>query len=329
VFPGEAKAGEFSAAAKAQVPGPVEARFLDPARPRRRIQAVLADERRELWTESRAGHFGREGDRVSSITTDLAGLSGTLALLLIAALVFGETAVFLGFVIPGETAAVLGGVLASRGRVSLPLLIIVVVAAAVTGPLIGYEIGRHLGGRVIAARRMRRVASGMDRAQAVVHRRGGLAVLLGRFVAILRAVVPAVAGTTRMPYRTFLIYNMLGGLIWGIGYCLLGYVAGSAYAAIERTVGTGVAIVVAVAVLGGLGFWLVRRHRREQASPGAAGPGAAGLDAAGPDEAGLDAAGLDTPEPGVAGADGTGPDGAGPGAAGPGPVRPPGPERPR
>ncbi len=198
---------------------------------------------------------------MSSITTDLAGLSGTLALLLIAALVFGETAVFLGFVIPGETAAVLGGVLASRGRVSLPLLIIVVVAAAVTGPLIGYEIGRHLGGRVIAARRMRRVASGMDRAQAVVHRRGGLAVLLGRFVAILRALVPAVAGTTRMPYRTFLIYNMLGGLIWGVGYCLLGYVAGSAYAAIERTVGTGVAIVAAVAVLGGVGFWLVRRHR--------------------------------------------------------------------
>jgi membrane protein DedA with SNARE-associated domain len=228
---------------------------------------------------------------VSSITTDLAGLSGTVALLLIAALVFGETAVFLGFVIPGETAAVLGGVLASRGRVSLPLLMIVVVAAAVTGPLIGYEIGRHLGGRVIAARRMRRVAGGMDRAQAVLHRRGGLAVLLGRFVAILRALMPAVAGTTRMPYRTFLIYNTLGGLIWGVGYCLLGYAAGSAYAAIERTVGTGVAIVVAVVVLGGVGFWLVRRHRRGQADPDA-------VRAAGPDTAGLDV------------------------------VRPPGPERP-
>src|ERR1700729_4584537 len=115
--------------------------------------------------ESRAGHFGREGDLESSITTDLAGLSGTLALLLIAALVFGETAVFLGFVIPGETAAVLGGVLASRGRGSLPLLVVVVVVAAVTGPLVGHEIGRHLGGRLIAARRMRPVAAGMDRAQ--------------------------------------------------------------------------------------------------------------------------------------------------------------------
>jgi membrane protein DedA with SNARE-associated domain len=117
-------------------------------------------------------------------------------------------------------------------------------------------------------------------------------VLLGRFVAILRALMPAVAGTTRMSYRTFLIYNTLGGLIWGIGYCLLGYAAGSAYAAIERTVGTGVAIVVAVAVLGGVGFWLVRRHRREQAPPDA-GPDAAGLDAAGLDAAGPDAGGPD------------------------------------
>lgn len=260
---------------------------------------------------------------MSSITTDLAGLSGTLALLLIAALVFGETAVFLGFVIPGETAAVLGGVLASRGRVSLPLLIIVVVAAAVTGPLIGYEIGRHLGGRVIGARRMRRVAGGMDRAQAVVHQRGGLAVLLGRFVAILRAVVPAVAGTTRMPYRTFLIYNMLGGLIWGVGYCLLGYAAGSAYAAIERTVGTGVAIVVAVAVLGGVGFWLVRRHRRERAVPDAAGP-----DVAGPDVAGPDAAVPDPAVPDVAGPDAAGQEAAVPEPAGPDAVRPNSPDRP-
>ena len=180
------------------------------------------------------------------MTSELARVSGPVALLLIAALVFGETALFLGFVIPGETAAVLGGVLASRGRVSLPLLVVVVVVAAVMGPLVGYEIGRHLGGRLIAARRMRPVAAGMDRAQGVLHRRGGLAVLLGRFVAVLRALMPAVAGTTRMRYRTFLIYNVLGGIIWGVGYCLLGYAAGSAYAAIERTVGTGVAIALAV-----------------------------------------------------------------------------------
>jgi membrane-associated protein len=208
---------------------------------------------------------------VTSITTELAGLSGLLAYLLVAALVFGETAIFLGFVIPGETAAVLGGVLASRGRVSLPVLMLVVVLAAIVGPLVGYEIGRHLGGRLIARPRLRRVADGVDRAQSVLHRRGGVAVLIGRFIAVLRAMMPAVAGTTRMPYRTFVFYNVLSAVVWGVGYCLLGYAAGSAYAAIERTVGTGVAVAVAVLVLGAVVFWLVRRHRRPRVStpPGA------------------------------------------------------------
>jgi membrane-associated protein len=71
-------------------------------------------------------------------------------------------------------------------------------------------------------------------------------------------------------------YNVLSAVVWGVGYCLLGYAAGSAYAAIERTVGTGVAVAVAVLVVGAVVFWLVRRHRREQvtAPPGAgqAGP---------------------------------------------------------
>ena len=212
-----------------------------------------------------AGGSGR-GRKVTSITTELARLSGPLAYLLVAALVFGETAIFLGFVIPGETAAVLGGVLASRGRVALPLLVLVVVLAAIVGPLVGYEIGRHLGGRLLARPRLRRVAGGVDRAQSVLHRRGAVAVFLGRFIAVLRAIMPAVAGTTRLRYRTFVIYNVLSAVLWGVGYCLLGYAAGSAYAAIERTVGTGVAIAIAAVVLGAVVFWLVRRHRRERVS---------------------------------------------------------------
>jgi membrane-associated protein len=202
---------------------------------------------------------------VSSITTELAHLSGPVAYLAIAALVFGETAVFLGFVIPGETAVVLGGVLASRGRVSLPLLMLVVILAAVAGPLVGYEIGRRLGGRLVGARGLRRVAGGVERAQILLRTRGGTAVLLGRFVAVLRALMPALAGTAQMSYRTFLVYNAVGGIVWGIGYCLLGYAAGSAYAAIERRVGAGVAIAVAVAVLAGVMIWVVRRHRRARA----------------------------------------------------------------
>jgi membrane-associated protein len=199
---------------------------------------------------------------VSSIASDLVHLSGPVAYLVVAALVFGETAVFLGFVLPGETAVVLGGVLASRGRVSLLLLVLIVVVAAVAGPLVGYEIGRRLGGRLVTARALRRVAGGVQRAQEMLRTRGGTAVLIGRFIAVLRALMPALAGTARMSYRTFFLYNAAGGIVWGVGYCLLGYAAGSAYAVIERRVGTGVAIAVAVVVVAAVVIWAVRRHRR-------------------------------------------------------------------
>jgi membrane protein DedA with SNARE-associated domain len=202
---------------------------------------------------------------VSSIARDLVHLSGPVAYLVVAALVFGETAVFLGFVLPGETAVVLGGVLASRGRVSLPLLVLIVVVAAVAGPLVGYEIGRRLGGRLVAARALRRVAGGVERAQEMLRTRGGTAVLIGRFIAVLRALMPALAGTARMSYRTFFLYNAAGGIVWGVGYCLLGYAAGSAYAVIERRVGAGVAIAVAVVVVAAVVIWAVRRHRRARA----------------------------------------------------------------
>ena len=202
---------------------------------------------------------------MSAITTELARLSGPLAYLVVAALVFGETALFFGFVLPGEIAVVLGGVLASRGHVSLPLLMLVVVAAAIIGPLVGYEVGRRMGGRVIGSRFLRRVSGTMERGAAALNSRGAAAVLVGRFTAVLRALMPALAGTANMPYRTFVVYNAIGGIVWGIGYCLLGYLAGSAYEAVARQVGTGFAIAVAALVVTALVIWAVRRHRRAPA----------------------------------------------------------------
>jgi membrane-associated protein len=198
---------------------------------------------------------------VNSLASGVMGLTGWIAYLVIAALVFGETAVFLGFVLPGEIAAVLGGVLASRGHLSLPLVIVIVVAAAISGPFIGYEIGKRMGDRLFRARPLRRVQGGVDRTRAALARRGGAAVLLGRFVAIVRALMPAAAGAAQVRYRTFTLYNVLGGLIWGVGYVVLGYAAGSAYAAIEREVGAGLAIAVGVLVVAAVAVWLYRRHR--------------------------------------------------------------------
>ncbi len=205
------------------------------------------------------------GERVNAIASELASLSGLLAYVVVAALVFGETALFLGFVLPGEAAVVLGGVLASRGRVSLPLLMLVVVAAAIIGPLVGYEVGRRMGGRVVGSRFLRRMSGTLDKATSALNSRGAAAVLVGRFTAVLRALMPALAGTARMPYRTFVVYNAIGGLVWGVGYCLLGYLAGSAYLAVERQVGTGFAIAIAALVVAALVVWAVRRHRRAPA----------------------------------------------------------------
>jgi membrane-associated protein len=202
-----------------------------------------------------------KGLLVSSIVSGLTHLSGWVAYVLIAALVFGETAVFLGFVLPGETAVVIGGVLASRGHLSLVPLSAVVVAAAVTGPMVGYEIGRRTGDRVFRARALRRMPGGPQRARTALRDRGALAVLLGRFVAFVRAVMPAAAGAVRVPYRTFMLYNVVGGIVWGVGYCLLGYLAGSAYSAVESRVGTGLAVAVALVVVAAVAVWFVRRRR--------------------------------------------------------------------
>jgi membrane-associated protein len=217
---------------------------------------------------------------LSSIAAGLGHLSGWVACLVVGALVFGETAVFLGFVLPGETAAVIGGVLASRGHVSLAALTAVVVVTAAVGPLVGYEIGRRMGDRVFASRALRRVPGGPQRARLALRDRGAFAVLLGRFVAVLRALMPAAAGAVRVRYRTFVIYDIAGAVVWGVGYCLLGYLAGSAYSTVESRVGSGLAIAVAVAVAAAVAVWVVRRHRTaaarlqgEDPSPSISGPG--------------------------------------------------------
>jgi membrane-associated protein len=204
---------------------------------------------------------------VTSLASSLTHLSGWVAYAVIAALVFGETAIFIGFVLPGEIATVLGGVLASRGHLSLPLLILIVVVAAIAGPFVGYEIGKRMGDRLFASRALRRVQGGADRARAVLQQRGGIAVLAGRFVAVVRALMPAAAGAAQVRYRTFAVYNIIGGLIWGAGYCVLGYLAGSAYAAVAGRVGTGLAIGIAVVVIAALAVWGIRRHREKIRNP--------------------------------------------------------------
>ena len=198
---------------------------------------------------------------MTSLASGLTHMTSWVAYLVIAALVFGETAVFVGFVLPGEIAVVVGGVLASRGHLSLPVLIVIVVGAAIAGPFVGYEIGRRMGDRLFATRGLRRMRPGTDKARAILRQRGGAAVFAGRFVAVVRALMPAAAGAAEVRYRTFTIYNIAGALLWGVGYSLLGYLAGSAYAVVAARVGTGLAIGIVAVVVVAIAIWAIRRHR--------------------------------------------------------------------
>lgn len=187
-----------------------------------------------------------------------------LAYVLVTCLVFGEDALFVGFVLPGEMAAVLGGVIASRGNAELWLMMLLVVLAAVVGDSVGYEVGKHAGPRLLDVRVLRKKRSQLEAAQDLLRRRGGAAVFLGRFMAFFRAVVPALAGAARMPYRRFLAFNAAGGMAWGSGFVLLGYLAGNSYEAVAQAAGRDIAVVFFLLALIGIITWRVRKVRRKR-----------------------------------------------------------------
>lgn len=197
---------------------------------------------------------------MSGLVDRVLGLPGWLVLLVTGLVVFVEDAVFVGFVVPGETVALLAGAAAKLGHVSLTGVLVVVVVAAIVGDSVGYEVGRHFGPRILDLPILARRRERLDRARDFLARRGGSAVFLGRWVAFFRAVMPALAGTARMPYGRFLAFNAAGGLAWGVTVVLLGYAAGASYAQVEKYVGRDAALVVVAVVVIALVVWRIRRR---------------------------------------------------------------------
>ncbi len=200
---------------------------------------------------------------LSSTVGHILKLHGLEAYLLVGGLAFAEAALLVGFVLPGETAVLLGGVLAFQHQVSLPLIAAAAVVAAISGDSVGYEVGRHFGTRLLKTRLFAKHQQGLEKGQQALRDNGGRAVFFARFTAFLRAVMPGLAGTARMPYRRFLVFNAAGGLVWALGFTLLGYAAGASYKRIEKIAGNVSLIIVAVVVLAVL-FLVVRHRRRER-----------------------------------------------------------------
>ena len=200
---------------------------------------------------------------VSGLLDNILELDPFWLLLVAGLLVFAEDAVFIGFVIPGETAAVLAGVACGVDHVPLAAAIAVVVTAAIVGDSVGYEVGKvWLGPALAKLRFLDKHRPRIDQAQDFLRRRGGVAVFLGRFTAFFRAMMPALAGASKMPYRTFLAWNALGGVVWGSAFVTLGYLAGNSDPRVEKLVGRGFAGAFALVVVAALVIWRVRSEKR-------------------------------------------------------------------
>lgn len=179
--------------------------------------------------------------------------------LAIFALPFAEAAILLGFVLPGETAVVFGGVLAGRGDLSLVVVLVLAIAGAILGDSAGYGVGLRYGQRIQRSKLGTLVGEERwRRSGEFLLRRGRTAVFAGRFSAILRAMVPGAAGMARMPYRRFLIANIAGGTLWAALCVLGGWALGSVISTYVSNIGWVVLGFVVLAVV----VHLVRRRRQ-------------------------------------------------------------------
>ena len=230
-------------------------------------------------------HFVTTGSVTGDITHWLLHFHGGLAYTLVGLLVFSEAALLVGFFLPGETAVVVGGVLAQAGSVNLEAMMTVVVLSAIAGDSVGYLVGRTAGPWLLSHWPLRGRAS-VQRAKSLLERRGGPAVFIGRFVTFARAVIPGLAGMSGLRYRTFLLYNALGGLLWGVGYTMLGYLVGRSFTRIVSDLSTASLVLIGVAVVAVVVYILVRRRLKKHKKDGLGAEPPVALVVAGRGEAG-------------------------------------------
>jgi membrane protein DedA with SNARE-associated domain len=203
---------------------------------------------------------------VSGVVEGILSLHGGTALALLFVFTALEAPAFIGLVLPGELALVLGGVLAHSGRIPLAWAIALGVGGAIAGDSAGYWLGRRWRHLLLASPIGRRVRPAqLLRAEAILNRRSGVTLFVGRLTAGARVLLPGLAGASRVPYRTFLLWNALAGAVWASAHVMLGYAAGESWRHIHHLAGRFALYLLAVAaVLAAvvLGVRHLRRRRR-------------------------------------------------------------------
>ena len=180
------------------------------------------------------------------------------------AIIFAESGLFFGFFLPGDSLLITAGVLASGGTFDLPLLVAVCFVAAVTGDAVGYSFGYRVGRRLYDrpdSRFFKR--SHLIAAEEFYERHGGKTIVIARFLPFVRTFAPIVAGTARMRYRRFALYNFTGAVVWAIGLPVAGYLLGEAFGEqLDRYLLIILAVVIGLSVLP-TGLHVYRQYRDE------------------------------------------------------------------
>lgn len=155
--------------------------------------------------------------------------TGLALYLIVWTIVFVESGLLIGFFLPGDTLLIAAGILAKQGHANIWVLCAGIVVAAIVGDNVGYAIG-HRAGRPLLERRDGRVLNqhNLRRATAFYDRYGSATIVIARVVPMVRTFAPLIAGCTDMRYRTFVTWNVVGGVLWGVGVPVAGYLLGTA-----------------------------------------------------------------------------------------------------
>lgn len=192
-------------------------------------------------------------------------------LIVLAAIVFAESGLLVGFFLPGDSLLFFAGFLSSdAGGHHLPVLpwvALTCAAAAIAGDQVGYIIGSRFGPALFKREKSRFFnPEYVAKAEAFFAKHGSKTIVLARFVPIVRTFVPTVAGASSMHYRKFVTYNILGGLLWGAGITTLGYFLGE-IDAVKNNIELAAIVIVALSLLPVALEWRKHRQRSAVSSP--------------------------------------------------------------
>ncbi|MEU7067854.1 DedA family protein [Streptomyces sp. NPDC046161] len=198
---------------------------------------------------------------------DAGSLLSAFGALGVAVVLFAETGLLVGFFLPGDSLLFTAGLLCVPGNhgpvhLALPQVLCAAVAGALIGAQTGYLLGRRGGRALLARSRSRKLHEGAERAQELLDRYGhAKAVVLARFVPIVRTVLNPMAGALGVPSRVFTLWQVIGGLVWTVGLVLAGYALGSSVPDVDRYLLPIVALVVLVSLVP-LAVEVIRRRSR-------------------------------------------------------------------